>query len=198
MLNPFYRHLPNTISFLRILIVPVLMYLAVNQQPMAFIIVLILAELTDALDGFLARRLDVVSELGAKLDSWGDFLVYISMVIGAWLLWPEILLREQIYVFIMIACFTLPVLVGLLKFKKWTSYHTLSAKLAVVVSIIAYVLLFTGLLSWPIIVAVTLSLYAAIEQILITLIGHEGRTVDVKSIWHALKEKQARESSSID
>lgn len=190
MFKPFYRHLPNLISFLRILIVPVLLYLAVNQQPTIFIVVLILTELSDALDGFLARRLNVVSELGAQLDSLGDFLVFISMAIGAWLLWPDILLREQVYVIIMIVCFTLPVLVGLIKYKTWTSYHTLSVKLAVIISIIAYVLVFLDLLRWPIIIAVIVSTYAAIEQILITLICHEERRVDVKSIWHALKENQ--------
>lgn len=195
MLNPLYRHLPNVISFIRILLAPVLLYLAINQQPMVFIIVLIFTELTDVLDGYLARRLDLVSELGAQLDSWGDFFVYITMAISAWLLWPEILLREQIYVIIIISCFTLPVLVGLIKFKTWTSYHTLSAKIAVVISVSAYILLFTGLLDWPVKVAAVFCLYAAIEQILITLLCNDKRTVDVKSIWHAFKEKKAREST---
>ncbi|MCW8931278.1 MAG: CDP-alcohol phosphatidyltransferase family protein [Gammaproteobacteria bacterium] len=198
MLNPFYRYLPNTISFLRILMVPILLYLAMSQQATLFIILLIFTELTDVLDGYFARRLNVVSELGAQLDSWGDFLVYSTMAIGAWLLWPEILQREQVYVMIVIGCFTLPVLVGLIKFRTWTSYHTISAKIAVAISIIAYVLLFTGLLDWPIIFAVIFSLYAAIEQILITLICQKERTVDVKSIWHALREKKERESLNSD
>ena len=195
MLNPFYRNLPNIISFIRILMAPVLLYLAITQQPMAYIIVLIFTELTDVLDGYLARRLNLVSKLGAQLDSWGDFFVYITMAISAWLLWPDIFLREYISVTIIVSCFTLPVLVGLIKFKTWTSYHTLSVKLAVAATITAYVLLFTGLLDWPFKVAVIFCLYAAIEQILITLICNVERTVDVKSIWHALKEKKAREST---
>jgi len=195
MLNPLYQHLPNIISFIRILMAPVLLYLAINQQPMAFIIVLVFTELTDVLDGYLARRLEVVSELGAQLDSWGDFFVYITLAVSAWLLWPEILLREQIYVIIIISSFTLPVLVGLIKFKIWTSYHTLSAKLAVVITIIAYILLFTGLLDWPFKVAAVFCLYAGLEQTLITLFCNDKRTVDVKSIWHAFKEKQARDST---
>jgi CDP-diacylglycerol--glycerol-3-phosphate 3-phosphatidyltransferase len=196
MLKPFYRHLPNLISLLRILMVPVLLYLAVSQQPMTFIVVLIFTELTDVLDGYLARRLNVVSEFGAQLDSWGDFFVYTSMVISAWLLWPDIVLREQVSAFIIIGCFTLPVLIGLIKFRKWTSYHTLSVKLAVAITVIAYVLLFTGLSGWPFKIAALFCLYAAIEQILITLICNKERTVDVKSIWHALKEKKERERST--
>ncbi len=158
-------------------------------------ILLIATEMTDILDGYLARRFNLVSELGAQLDSWGDFLVYITMAIAAWLLWPDILLREKTYVIVIISCFTLPVLVGLIKFRTWTSYHTTSAKLAVVLTIVGYFLLFTGLLDWPYKVAVVFCLYAAIEQILITLLCNEERVVDVKSIWHAMKEKRDRESS---
>ncbi len=189
MLKPFYYYLPNLVSVFRILLVPVLLYFALNQQPTIFIIVLILTVLTDALDGFLARQLKAVSELGAQLDSWGDFLVYITMAIGAWLLWPDILIRKQLYIIIVIISFILPVLVGLIKYRIWTSYHTLSVKVAVVVSITAYILLFTQLLEWPIILAAIFSLYAGIEQILITLISSQKRTIDVKSIWHALQKK---------
>lgn len=187
-----YRQLPNIVSTIRILMAPVLLYLSIQQQPTTFIVLLIFTELTDVLDGYLARRLQLVSELGAQLDSWGDFFVYLTMAIGAWLLWPDIILREQTYVIIMISCFTLPVFIGLIKFKTWTSYHTISAKLAVFVSIIAYVLLFTGLVDWPFKVAVIFCLYAALEQTLITLLCHQERIVDVKSIWHAIREKKAR------
>ncbi len=194
MLNPrLYRNLPNIISSIRLLMVPVLLYLAFSHQPVSYMIVLVVTEMTDVLDGYLARRLKLVSELGAQLDSWGDFFVYMTMIISAWMLWPDILARESLYVIIIFSCFTLPVLVGLIKFKTWTSYHTTSAKFAVVVSVVAYVLLFTGLLVWPVKMAAVLCLYAAIEQILITLLCNEERIVDVKSLWHALKEKRARE-----
>lgn len=171
--------------------VPILLYLAVNQQAMTFIVVLIFTALTDVLDGYLARRLNLVSELGAQLDSWGDFLVYSSMAISAWLLWPDIVYRERVYVAIVISCFTLPVLIGLVKFKTLISYHTLGTKIAVVISVIAYILLFTGLLDWPVKVAAVFSLYAAIEGILIILISDNAKIVDVKSIWHVLKERNS-------
>jgi len=190
MLNPLYQNLPNIISAVRILMAPILLYLALAQQPMAFIIVLVFTELTDVLDGYLARRLNLVSKLGAQLDSWGDFFVYITMAISAWLLWPDIVLRELIYGIIIISCFTLPVIVGLIKFRTWTSYHTLSAKFAVVITVVSYILLFTGLLDWPFKIASVFCLFAAVEQILITLFCRIDRPVDVKSIWHALKERK--------
>ncbi len=190
MLNLLYKNLPNIISSIRILMVPILLYLAIIGQAGVFIIVLIFIELTDVLDGYLARRLQLVSELGAQLDSWGDFLVYSSMALGAWLLWPDILHQQQIYVVLMVACFTLPVLLALLKFKHFPSYHTMSTKIAVVVSIIAYILLFTGIADWPFKIAVIFCLYAALEAVLIILISDNATLIDVKSIWHVIKNNK--------
>lgn len=192
MLSQFYQYLPNILSLFRLFMVPILLYLAFNQQANAFILILMMTVLTDVMDGYLARRFGVVSELGAQLDSWGDFFIYVTMVFSAWLLWPEVVVREQVYAIIIIGSITLPIIVGLIKFKIWTSYHTWSAKVAVLISIIAYVLLFTGISDWPFRAAAFFCLYAAIEQTLITLICYDKRMVDVKSIWHALKEKKAK------
>ena len=192
MLPSVYHNLPNLVSFVRILMAPVLLYLAIDQQAMTFIGVLLFTGFTDVLDGYLARRLNLVSQLGAKLDSWGDFFIYSTMAVSAWLLWPDIIVREQIYVIMIVCSFTLPVLIGLIKFRKLTSYHTLSVKFAVGMTIISYILLFTGLLNWPFKVAAICCLYAGIEQILITLLSHQEKTVDIKSIWHVLKENSAK------
>jgi len=104
------------------------------------------------------------------------------MTISAWLLWPDIVYREQIYIGIIVGCFTLPVLIGLIKFKTFISYHTLGTKVAVFISVIAYILLFTGLLDWPVKVAAVFCLYAAIEEIMIVFISDNATSVDVKSI----------------
>ena len=185
-----YFNLPNLISVIRLLMVPILLFLALEQQPVLFIGVLIFTEFTDVLDGYLARRLNLVSKLGAQLDSWGDFFVYSTMVISAWLLWPEIIIQQKIYVLIFIGSLTLPVIIGLIKFRKLTSYHTISVKVTVVISVLAYILLFTEIVSWPFKVAAVCALYAGIEQILITLFSHKAKTVDIKSIWHVLKENR--------
>lgn len=192
MLNSIYPHLPNMISSVRILMAPLLLYLAIEQQAVIYIGVLLFTVFTDALDGYLARKLNTVSELGARLDSWGDFIVYTTMAISAWLLWPDIISREKFYVIIIICSFTIPVLTGLLKFKKLTSYHTISVKIAVGITILSYVLLFTGLLNWPVKLAAICCIYAGIEQILITLLSQKKKTVDVKSIWHVLKENRSK------
>ena len=147
---------------------------------------MLFAEFTDVLDGFLARTLNQITKMGSHLDSWGDFVIYTTIAICAWILWPDILQREIVYFIIIVISFTLPALVGVIKFHAFTSYHTWSVKVAVVVTVISYILLFTGLLDWPFRVAAFICLYAGIEEIIITLlIRHEH--VDVRTEWQALR-----------
>jgi cardiolipin synthase len=179
-------NLPNLVSFTRILLSPGLFYFAFTQQPYWFIGLLLFAEFTDVLDGFLARTLNQITKMGAHLDSWGDFVIYTTIAICAWILWPDILQREIVYFTIIVMSFTLPAVVGVIKFHAFTSYHTWSVKVAVVVTVISYILLFTGLLDWPFRVAAFICLYAAIEEIMITLLIHHEH-VDVRTVWQALR-----------
>lgn len=168
------------------LLAPVLILLAFKQQPIWFLAILAFTAFTDVLDGFLARYLNQTTALGAHLDSWGDFIIFSTMTLSAWILWPETVLKELIYFAAIVASFTLPVIIGFLKFKKMTSYHTWSVKLAVAVTMISYILLFSGLLDWPFRIAAIICVYAAIEETAITFIIHQHH-VDVKTIWHAIK-----------
>ena len=182
-------NLPNLVSFIRILMAPVLFYLACTQQPYWFIGIFLFAEFTDVLDGFLARRLNQITQMGSHLDSWGDFIIYTTIAICAWVLWPDILQRELLYFIIIVLSFTLPALIGFIKFHRFTSYHTWSVKLAVAITVIGYILLFSGLLDWPFRVAALFCLYAAIEEIAITVLIHHEH-VDVSTVWQALRYRR--------
>lgn len=192
MIHPIYHqivNLPNFISLIRICLAPLLFYFALTQQPDWFIIVLVGAIFTDVLDGFLARILNQITSIGSRLDSWGDFIIYSTMAICAWILWPDILLRELPYFIVITLSFTLPVLVGFIKFHTVISYHTWSVKIAVVITVLGYILLFTGLVDWPFRLAAAFCVYAAIEEIAITLLSQH-QLVDVRTVWQALKFRQ--------
>jgi len=180
-LNP-----PNIVSLIRVFMAPVLLWLAYSQHVSIYFIVLIFTLFTDVLDGFLARRLNMITELGSHLDSWGDFIIYSTLAIAAWWLWPGIIREEIISVLIIILSFVLPVLIGLIKFHTLTSYHTWSVKLAVFITLVSYIVVFLDWQRWPIYLAALVSAIAAIEEILITFImKHEH--ADVRSVWHAMK-----------
>ena len=64
--------IPNLITLARILMVPVIVWaIASNQMQIAFALFLI-AGLSDLIDGFLAKRFGMATELGAYLDPLAD------------------------------------------------------------------------------------------------------------------------------
>jgi CDP-diacylglycerol--glycerol-3-phosphate 3-phosphatidyltransferase len=75
----------------------------------------------------------------------------------------------------------LPAWVGLVKFGRLTGYHTWSVKIAVVATFAGYVALYTGIASWPFVLASWLCLFAGAEEILITLVLRRERT-DLRSL----------------
>lgn len=187
---PSNLNLPNALSLLRILLAPVLLALALKHMVLWYWLLLMCSIGTDLLDGFLARYLKQVSQLGSQLDSWGDFFIYASMAACAWILWPDIFLRESIYIAVFAACSVIPALAGAIKFSTLTSYHTWATKLSVAAAVIGYFLLFTGIAVLPFKLAVLLAIYAALEEVAITLVMPIARA-DIRSIWRALKYAKA-------
>ena len=83
--DPDYRRvltLPNLVSFGRILLVGLLWWLIASGDAAWAAVLLIGMATTDWLDGWLARRLDQVTALGAVLDPVGDGLMMASAVLG--------------------------------------------------------------------------------------------------------------------
>jgi len=77
--------IPNVISFVRIGMVPLFLWLLLGRDDAAAAGWLLGAiGATDWVDGFLARRLDQVSELGEFLDPAADRLAVAAAVIGGW------------------------------------------------------------------------------------------------------------------
>ncbi|MGW8272120.1 MAG: CDP-diacylglycerol--glycerol-3-phosphate 3-phosphatidyltransferase [Thermodesulfovibrionales bacterium] len=81
-------NLPNAITVLRILLVPVFAFLLVYRFYHFALYVYVVAGVSDAVDGYLARRLNLQSELGRLLDPLADkTLVLTSLIIFAFLEW---------------------------------------------------------------------------------------------------------------
>lgn len=77
-------YISNQISFLRVLLVIPLVLLLVNQNSSNTIYIaalLIAMYVSDLLDGYLARKLNQVSELGKIIDPLADKIAVVSIVI---------------------------------------------------------------------------------------------------------------------
>jgi CDP-diacylglycerol--glycerol-3-phosphate 3-phosphatidyltransferase len=177
------KRVPNILSASRIGIAPVLLYLAWFGHKNFFIIFLVISLLSDALDGFLARKFNAVTETGAKLDSIGDLATYSVLPFCAWWLWPAIIQREAMYVVIAVVAYFLPLIAGIVKFHQIPSYHTYGAKAAAVIMSVAMLLLFMTGFNTVFRVAAIFQAIVAMEEVAITFQLSEFKS-DVKSIWH--------------
>jgi cardiolipin synthase len=75
-------NLPNLITIGRILLVPVVVWaIGSGQMQIAFLVFLI-AGVSDAVDGYLAKRLHMTSNLGAHLDPLADKALIVSIYIA--------------------------------------------------------------------------------------------------------------------
>jgi cardiolipin synthase (CMP-forming) len=95
--------IPNLITLARILMVPVVVWAitAGTDAAMQFAFLLFLAAgISDAVDGFLAKRFGMASELGAYLDPLADKVLIVSIYVslgfvGALPLWLVILVVSR-------------------------------------------------------------------------------------------------------
>ena len=96
---------PNVISFVRLLGVPLFLYLLLgpHRHDVAAVVVLAVGGTTDWVDGYVARRTNTVSRLGELLDPFADRLYILATLIGftvrgvvPWWLTIALLLREAV------------------------------------------------------------------------------------------------------
>ena len=81
-----FRHLPNIITLGRLCLVPLSIVLIASQEWTLAFVVFVCAGLSDALDGWLAKRFKLETELGAYLDPLADkallVSIYVTLALG--------------------------------------------------------------------------------------------------------------------
>ncbi len=128
-IEPF-KTIPNQLTAVRLVLIPVMWFSAFARAPLWIGVGLIVALISDALDGYLARRLNMVSEFGARLDSLADLILTLSAVLWILMLRPEVI-ADNLAVLAIAAILYLTALgVGWIKFGPLADLSLYSAKLA--------------------------------------------------------------------
>ena len=82
---------PNLLSLLRLAMIPLLLWLYLKKQEyLLTAVVVVLSGATDIIDGIIARKYDLVSDLGKALDPIADKLTQIAMLYCLATSFPEI------------------------------------------------------------------------------------------------------------
>lgn len=142
------RHwLPNAVSGFRLALVPPLWVLALSGASVWLGVGLILAGVSDILDGQLARRLDATSRAGAQLDSVADQLLVLSGAVWLVLLRPDVVVAFLVPLQTLLALYLTFLAVGWLRFRRIANLHLWSAKAGAVLlyAFLVHCLLFPGL-----------------------------------------------------
>jgi CDP-diacylglycerol--glycerol-3-phosphate 3-phosphatidyltransferase len=177
----------NLLSYLRLAAVPILLALAALNLRSAFLWLLAVAWATDMIDGPLARLQGQESARGAQLDSVADRALMFTIPLGVAWLWPDVLLREAVYVALLGIALVVPRAHAYAKFRRLPSYHTWLAKALAIYMAVTLLLLLNGYWPWLFRVGALVVLLEATEEIAITHTLQRWRA-DIPSWWHLRRE----------
>lgn len=76
-------NVPNALTLLRLLLIPVYWVLMMGRNDeKAALIVFVAASLTDLLDGYIARKFDLITDVGKLFDPLADKLMVLSVLLS--------------------------------------------------------------------------------------------------------------------
>lgn len=184
------RHWPNLISATRLALMPAVLGAAVARERELFVGLIAFSLLTDAVDGYLARRLGAESEFGRKLDSAADYVTLFTGTTGIALLWPEVVRRELPWILTGVAAFLAVIVLGLVRLGRAPCYHTWASKTGAILCPLTLIPLLNGGPAWPFHTVILFLILTGLEEvaILVVLPRHVG---EMPTLWHAWRRRRA-------
>lgn len=181
--------LVNAISFFRVLSFPVLVYLLFVGNLGVFKWLILVSFLTDAVDGFLARKFKVISILGSRLDSLGDDLTVFASFLGVLVFRQDFLAEQWLLITAMWVLFFVQLGFALGRYQKPTSFHTYGAKLAAILQgLFLCSLFFVESVWYPLFYATAaVTCLELIEEIAMVVVLPSWRA-DVRGLYWALRQ----------
>jgi cardiolipin synthase len=189
MSKPAY-YLVNGITFYRVIAAFIMLFLLYDQQFGLFKWLLVISFFTDAVDGYLARTLKVISKFGSSLDSIADDLTVAVAIIGIIVYEPDFLMDQIFLIVILSSLYMLQIVLALIRYGKISSFHTYAAKIAAISQGIFLILFF--FLPQPLFILFYLTAVITIldlaEEIILVIILPQWET-NVKGLYWVIKKE---------
>jgi len=184
-----FWNIPNSISLYRVLIFPFILYLIITEKQQLFSVFIAINLVSDLVDGIIARRFNMQTKIGARLDSWADTGTYICAFLAIYLFkWDEI----KPHSFILLIFFVIWILsyaVVFIKFKGLIGMHTYLSKITGYLqgSFILVLFLF-GFYAWLFYLSISVGIIACLEEIIIIILL-KTPMINVKGLFRVLKNR---------
>lgn len=183
-------YIVNFLSVYRLLAAPVLVGLVLTDHIEIFKWMLATSFFTDMLDGFLARKLKVVSKFGSKIDSIADDATLIAAATAVILLKREFVNDNFILIITMIALVAIQNVLAFWRYGKMSSYHTYTAKAAMLLQGCFFILLFflDDVPYWLFYPAAAVTIIDLAEEITLTFLLPKWEA-NVKGLWWVMRRR---------
>lgn len=190
MYNFKYFNIADWFSFYRIMAVPLLVGLIWFGEREWFTWMLLISYSTDAIDGFLARKLKITSARGSQLDSIGDQITLVIGLLGLFFFENAFIKENYLLILLAFVPYLLQMTIAFVKYGRATAFHTYLAKMsAIIQGVFILWLLFFGPVYWLFYTMIVLGVLETIEEI--TLIFMYDQWVeDVKGYFWALSDER--------
>src|SRR5690625_245701 len=164
-------NVPNFISLYRLLVSPVILYLALTGQEKWFAILLVISLISDILDGNIARIWNLQTNFGAALDNLADVCTFSLALLGIFLFKWDLIEPHAWLLYLFLAVFVISYIVGFYRFKKIPGLHLFSAVAAGYLQGFFFFVLFVwGFYPWLYYLSVGWGVLAYIEKILVLFV----------------------------
>lgn len=164
------KMIANYISIMRILLALTLIF--IKPLSTGFIIIYLACGISDILDGYIARRTGTVSEIGGKIDTIADLILFGVLIIRVY---PVIALPLEIIIWIAIVLIIrlASIIIVFVKYKTFGIIHTYGNKITgIAVFALPLILCFDEL--YPLIYGVCgIAFASSIEELIIHLTSNE-------------------------
>ncbi|MEW6470414.1 MAG: CDP-alcohol phosphatidyltransferase family protein [Bacteroidota bacterium] len=181
--------LPNVLSGYRILVFPVALGMILAGEEQMFVLLLVISFVTDILDGFIARRFNLRTDAGARLDSIADIGTYILAFTGLVFFKKQFVAEHSLSLLAFVSLYLLSFLVTMIRFGRICGLHLYSFKLTGYLQGLFIVALFAwGDVHWLYYPMIVIGCCANIEEIIIFLILKRPAT-DVKGLYWMFRNR---------
>jgi cardiolipin synthase len=182
--------IPNILSAYRLISFPFIAALIILGYERLYFFLVVFNQFTDILDGIIARRFNMKTRLGARLDSLADQGTYILALSGIIVFRWSYVVEYRVLCVVFITAFAARHIVSLLKFGRPAGLHVTSVRASSLLQYALFILLFTGApVKIAFYVTVILSALAFAEEIAILILLDEPAGT-VAGLRRLLKERK--------